>query len=124
MKPESVTRAALRYINRLDLPLPLKDFKDYLRTVPEVSPSLPQGLSGFFMQLHIPQEDLDALAVINETIVPPRKPDTVSVILDIDLFKEKNLGLDEAWSMFDRFHVRKNEIFEGCITDRARELFK
>src|SRR5207253_4384748 len=50
-QPQAVTRAAVRYINRLDLPLPIRDLKDYLRTVPEVSPDLPQGLSGYFMQL-------------------------------------------------------------------------
>lgn len=45
--PKSVNRVAVRYINRLDLPIPLSDFKDYLRTVPEVSPDLPQGLSDY-----------------------------------------------------------------------------
>src|SRR5438105_10501945 len=47
----TITRLGVRYINRLDLPLPLGDFKEYLRTVPEVSPDLPQGLRGYFMQL-------------------------------------------------------------------------
>jgi uncharacterized protein (TIGR04255 family) len=56
-QPEVVTRIGVRYINRLDLPLQNLDFKHYLRTVPEVSPDLPQGLSGYFMQLRIPLED-------------------------------------------------------------------
>lgn len=38
---KSVGRVGLRYINRLDLPLPVRDFKDYLRTVPEISPDMP-----------------------------------------------------------------------------------
>lgn len=45
--PQQIQRLALRYINQLDIPLPIKDFKDYFRTFPEVSPDLPQGLAGF-----------------------------------------------------------------------------
>jgi len=39
--PIRVVRLAVRYVNRIDMPLPLKDFKDYLRTVPEISQDLP-----------------------------------------------------------------------------------
>ena len=42
-KPTHVTRAAVRYINQINIPINrLIDLKDYLRTVPEVSPDLPQ----------------------------------------------------------------------------------
>ncbi|NJM68584.1 MAG: TIGR04255 family protein [Acaryochloris sp. RU_4_1] len=86
INPESISRVAVRYINRLDLPLPLNDFKDYLQTVPEVSPGLPQGLSNFFLQLEIPQEDLSGTLVLNETLIPSSSSDLISVVLDIDLF--------------------------------------
>jgi uncharacterized protein (TIGR04255 family) len=56
-RPKQIQRAALRYVNRLDLPLPIDDFKQYLRTVPEIAPDLPQGLSNFFLQAQIPQID-------------------------------------------------------------------
>lgn len=40
-RPKCVTRAALRYINQLNIPVNrLVELKDYLRTVPEVSPDL------------------------------------------------------------------------------------
>lgn len=122
--PDTITRVAVRYINRFDLPLPLNDFKDYLRTSPEVSPDLPQELSGYFMQLHIPQEDLDATLTLNEAIVPPSGPNVVSVLLDIDLFSTKNLPDTEEnlWALFEQLRHRKNQIFEACITDKTREL--
>ena len=53
-QPSKVVRAAVRYINRINIPLPVNDFGDYLRTVPQVSSDLPQGLSGYFMQLMLP----------------------------------------------------------------------
>jgi uncharacterized protein (TIGR04255 family) len=126
VKPIQVTRVAVRYINQIDIPLPMRDFKDFFRTIPEVSPDLPQGLSGFLMQLQIPQEDISALLVITQTmLVPPPSPVVASVILDIDLFKVQS-GFetdDEVWTLLESFRDRKNEIFEACITDKARQLF-
>lgn len=123
-RPSSVNRAAVRYINRLDLPGPLLDFKDYLRTVPEVSPDLPQGLSTFFMQLHIPQEDLNCMLIINEAFMPPTSPELVSVLLDIDLFREQvwQSGDKEVWNFLEQLRHRKNEVFNACITDKTKEL--
>lgn len=125
-EPISITRVAVRYINRLDLPLPMDDFKDYLRTVPEVSSDLPQALSGYLMQLAIPQEDIGAFVLLNEALLPPPNPDTVSVLLDIDLFRELETSVEdeELWDMLDQFRGRKNKVFEACITERTRNLFR
>jgi uncharacterized protein (TIGR04255 family) len=120
-----VTRVAVRYINRFELPIPLRDFKDYLRTVPEVSPDLPQGLSGYLMRLQIPQEDLDAMLVLSEALAPSSTPETTAaIVLDLDLFRmlEAPLADDEIWSLLEQFRSRKNEAFEACITDQTREL--
>ncbi len=126
VKPSKVIRLAVRYINRIDIPLPLKDFKDYLRTVPEVSADLPQGLSGYFMQLAIPLEDIKSLALINETIIEPVNQNVVSVALDIDIFRTADLPAHEdgIWAFFEELRFRKNQVFEACITDRARELLQ
>lgn len=120
--PEAIVRLALRYINRLDIPLPVSDIKDYLRTFPEVSPDLPQGLSGYFMQLQIPQEKLGTMLVINQAIVPPPTPDVVSIILDLELFMKEDIPHDEKlWHILEQMHEQKNIAFEACITERIRE---
>ncbi len=123
-KPTSITRVAVRYINRLDLPLPMADFKDYLRTVPEVAPDLPQALGGYLMQLAIPYEDPESLLLLNETLLPPPDTSTVSILLDIDLFRqlEESVEDDELWMLLEQFRRRKNEVFEACITERTKEL--
>ena len=48
-----------------------------------------------------------------------------SVILDLDVFKDgvEVVSDDELWALLETLRNRKNEFFEGCITDRARELF-
>ncbi|MDR4483723.1 MAG: TIGR04255 family protein [Nitrospirales bacterium] len=111
-----------RYINKLDLPLPLHDFKDYLRTVPEISPDMTQGLSGYFMQLQLPQVDLEAILVLNQTLIPPPEPSVVSVVLDFDLFCKDNVPSkdQDIWNRFEVLRTRKNKVFEACITDKTR----
>ncbi len=126
VRPTAVARLAVRYVNRLDLPGVRVEIKDYLRTAPEVAVELPLPLDGFFMQLQMPVLDIQARLLLNETIIEPSRPGILSVVLDIDLFRTENLPLDNdaIWQLFEQLHTRKNEIFEACITDRARELFE
>ena len=125
-KPQNVTRLALRYINKLDFPLPLNDFKDYLRTIPEISPQMSQGLSGYFMHLELPQPDLGATLLLNQTLIPPPSPNLVSVILDFDLFSQENVpnAEQDIWKRFEVLRTRKNEVFEACITNKTRRLIR
>jgi uncharacterized protein (TIGR04255 family) len=125
-QPQTITRAALRYVNRLDFPLPVDDLRTYLRTFPEVTPDLPQKLANFFMQLQIPHEDIKALLMLNMTRVPPAREEVVSVVLDLDLFRTDDLPQrdEELWAYFEILRTRKNEIFEACITNATRELFR
>lgn len=122
--PAFITRLAVRYINRLDIPLPVSDLNNYLRTFPEVSSDLPQGLSGYFMQLQIPQETLATMLVLNQALVPPPTPDFISILLDLDLFLEQDIPKEgiELWEILEQMHEQKNKAFEACITERTREL--
>ena len=125
-KPTKITRIAVRYINKIDLPLPVKDFKDYLRTYPEVSTDLPQELSSFFIQLQIPLSDIKSTLILTQTIVEPTKKDVVSIVLDIDIFRIDAVPQEDSnmWKTFEVFRQKKNMIFESCITDKTQELFK
>lgn len=62
--------------------------------------------------------------VISEASAQPKRPDTVPIILDIDLFVEQPEIADEEslWGFFQKLRERKNLYFEACITDRTREL--
>lgn len=124
-----VQRVAVRYINRLDLPI--KDgrlrFEDYLRTFPVVGAEAGQEMEGFLVRLMLPQRDIAAKLVLTEALVPQQHPGVVGVILDIDLFRDGvSLPGDskEVWDILEAFHDRKNLYFEASITDSARELFQ
>lgn len=123
--PGTVERVAVRYINRVDIPGPSVDLKDYFRTSPEIAPELPQQLEGYFMQLRLPFPEISGHCLVNQTIVPPPQEGVVSVVLDIDLFRDQDppTGEPGIWGFFETLHDAKNRVFEACITDAARSLF-
>lgn len=126
-KPVRAIRVASRSINRIDIPLQPVDLSEYLKTFPEVSRELPQLISGYVMQLLIPQKDFDGMLSLIQATVPAQRPETTSINLDIDIFKESSTDFDsdeKIWGFLDYLRDKKNEVFEGCITDRARDLFE
>jgi len=127
-KPIHVERAAIRYINQIHIPTEgLTDLKDYLRTVPEVSEDLPQkALHSFFTQLQIPQEDLECMLIISETLVPQPDPKLITVTLDLDLFRQQiwESGDEDIWNFLEKLRKRKNKVFEASITQKAKEMFE
>ena len=124
-QPIKVNRIALRYINRIEIPLPLDDFGDYILTNPQVAPSLPQGLSNYFMRVEIPNPEIDALAIILQTMQRPTKSQKLPLIFDIDVIKDQYTDdLTKIWDDFEILRIYKNEIFFESLTDKAKELFK
>lgn len=124
-RPRAIVRVAVRYINRIDLPLPAEDLKEFLLTVPEIAQGLPQHLAGFLMQVTLPMEDIQSTALISEVMIEPAMSGVASIVLDFDLFRTAELPNDgmAVWDVLDLLHARENELFEGCITDKTREMF-
>jgi uncharacterized protein (TIGR04255 family) len=123
-KPIDIHRVAVRYINQIDIPAVEVDFDEYFLTTVKIGPRLPQVLSQLVMQLQLPQPDLNAMTILTQTMVPPAQPNTASVILDIDVFVDDvQMSDEDAWNLLEALRVRKNDFFEGSITDKTRELF-
>ncbi len=126
-KPINIVRLALRYINKIEIPLPFSDFKEYILTNPEVAPGIPQGLDRFFMQLVIPNAEFQAGAVVTETIEKiDDKSRVLPLIFDIDV--SRNIILEptskDIWNIMEDLRKFKNQIFMKSLTDKAKELFK
>ncbi len=124
-RPQKLSRMGIRYVNRINIPLPIRDFRDYFRTYPELSSDIDPYLSGFFMQLQCPKIALQAVAIVTQGMIPSMSPNMVSILLDIDLSRTVYLPTeeDELWNLFEKFRDCKNEIFEASITNRTRSLF-
>ena len=123
-KPQTVVRCALRFVNRIEIPKPSIELHDYFCLYPEIPKGIPQDVSGMFMQLQMPQKDLEGIAIINQAVVEPVSLGTVSVLLDFDLFRAREYAPEDEtiWHYLDKLRDRKNELFEACITDETRRL--
>lgn len=125
LHPVEILRVATRFVNRIELPAPVADIRDYFATGPMIGAGMPDLLAGFYMQLQLPQLDLGCMAILNEALLPPTGPDSAVFLLDIDVFEEGHFpDMNYPWQRLEEFRLRKNQIFESCITDSTRELFK
>jgi uncharacterized protein (TIGR04255 family) len=127
LSPE-ITRVALRYINKFDIPLfpePLRDFNEYLTAAPIVPEGLPQGVSSFLTRVVINEPTIDAAAIITQAFEQLVDPRYLPIILDIDVFKQwDHISEEEAWQTLEALRYFKNKIFFKSITEKAKELFK
>jgi uncharacterized protein (TIGR04255 family) len=133
----SVTRIAVRYINRIDIPLRESDstasLEDYIRVYPELPSDFPPNggpMNMYFLQVQVPQRDIGSLLVINSTPQPTANERVISITLDFDLFRQRledpwEADNDESiWGFLESLHERKNEVFEASITDLTRRLIR
>lgn len=125
-KPTSVSRIALRYINKIMLPLPFRDFREYVLTSPEVAPELPQALDHFLLRIVFTDPGTSATAVITQTIEQPIENRTLPLVFDIDVWSQ--VGHDEVddkmWERFEGLRNLKNDIFLKSLTPKAKGLFQ
>lgn len=124
--PDVVTRSALRYINRLDFKGSSVEPEDYLNLYPKVPKGIPPDITGMFMQLRMPQEDIDAMAIINCSLVDTDDVEVISVVLDFDVFQhaERPPSDPRIWATLDALDDRKNLLFNECLTERSKELYR
>lgn len=126
-QPEFVSRVAVRYINNLQIPMPISDFSDYLTAPPIVPKSLPQTLSSFLTRNVILMPTQNTQVIITqalENIISDSKP--APVILDIDAFKLTPEGINDviAWEVLEQLRLVKNNVFFDSITENLRGLYE
>ncbi len=127
LQPERVTRAAVRYINQIDLRFPSPELKDFFTTYPEVGPQVTTDLAGFLSRLAFAVPAARAHVIVTQATQPiqdgvPR----ASILLDIDVFRQDVLPTagSALWPVLDTLRAVKNDVFFGSLTPKALELFQ
>lgn len=124
IEPHSVDRIALRYINKIDLPLTDDlNFHEYFQNIPQLPEPLNKGYLGLLLRFKAPCSVGDFIANVTSKF---EKPDDnfLPFILDIDVFALRDFSIDENLKEeFSLIRENKNNIFESLITDKTRNLF-
>jgi uncharacterized protein (TIGR04255 family) len=123
--PDAITRLAVRYINRIVLPLGGVTFETYLRTAPVIPPELPQYVSSFLTRVTIHDPTANIAAHVAQALETSAPGHQLSVILDIDAYKQREFSRDDPTieQTFDQLRRFKNVIFFKSLTDDALRLF-
>jgi len=124
--PTAIQRIGLRYINRIELPGPRVELEEYLNIYPYLGRELPQDYGEVMVRIQTAFNALrDGLQIV---LASPEAGNTdVNVfVLDMDYFLAKPgvITAQEAFSWVNEAHDRLEQLFEGCISDKLRQLFQ
>lgn len=117
-------RIGLRYINRVEIPAPSVDLDDYFEFRPFLGAALPQNMAGFIVGCTLPFAGGRDSCNLQLTAAAPETSGSMAFILDLDYFvaKAQAVAVERALGWVDAAHEEVVELFEGCISDRLREL--
>ncbi|WP_460151874.1 TIGR04255 family protein [Pseudomonas sp. S2_B07] len=127
VRPEHVVRLAVRYINTLQIPLPVATFKDYLTCPPQIPSELPQGLASFLSRVGIAVPEYGDVGVVTQVLegMTP-EGNALSILLDIDvshLCKLDGPETDKIREVLDRLRTFKNDAFFGFLEEKTLEQY-
>lgn len=126
-QPEAVTRLAVRYINHIDIPIPIDDLADYLTAPPKIPNNIHGVISGFLSKVIVYDPVTDTATNIVHALEKSNKPDKhITIVLDIDSYKMGDFNIDdgEIRNIFEKLHNIKNNIFFNSITNKTVRLFE
>jgi uncharacterized protein (TIGR04255 family) len=122
------TGFSVRYINQIVIPSSSPvELSDYLTVPPTVPQDFPyQGFVDYLSSVKVVIDDLNAVAVITQAPAQEPLPDSVNILLDIEVVRRVKAPLDSEamWTTLDRFRDIKNTIFQKSLRDKAKELFR
>lgn len=121
-----VERLGMRYINRIDIPLedPVTYYENYVNIYPAV-PDVLNPCVNHSVNVRVASHDIDGQVNVGSAVVESPVPEHMAIVLDIDVSKvfSEPASDDELLEFLDGARIKKNEVFEACISDKARKLF-
>ncbi|MCR4433926.1 MAG: TIGR04255 family protein [Caldiserica bacterium] len=123
--PKAFKRIGLRYINIIEFDNKRIKLEDYFRYYPYVPNDLPPVQDSFIVRTEFPYEEGKERVILSLATVIPSKPNVLSILLDIDyvMATPELVPLDKVSEWLEKAHERVENVFEACITDKAREIF-
>lgn len=120
---ETFQRIGLRYINRIELPGQLIDLEAYFDFRPFLGQALQQNPVGAFMiGCVFPFSDGKNACKVELT----NASNSSAFTLDLDYFlaQPQTISVNQTLGWVENAHQHIEEIFEGCITQKLRDVFE
>ncbi len=117
--PQAVTRLAVRYINRINLPAKQVQLHEWFNLHPRTPVEL-GPMEEFLQRIVWRHPDNAAYRAIATQATQPADTDGPSILLDIDVFciieDPEALTEENIWNILDDLRDFKNDVFFGTIT--------
>jgi len=125
---KNIVRIGVRFINRIDIPKKgnsLVNEYEYLNIYPKQPEEIGPFIS-YAVQTQMFLPELDAFLKLNSAVVPSPLIDNISIVFDQDISRESELpqNTEDILAHLNEVRGEKNRVFELCMTDKARELFR
>lgn len=123
-QPAGVNRIALRYINKLELPIQAgDDFTKFLTSPPDMPPGCPESVSEFLIRVVAHEPDSPGLVVITQRLT--HEEGKAIIYLDIDASEQGDFGNEPKTHgvVLGRLRELKNRVFFSLITDETAKLY-
>ncbi len=123
-KPKGFKRIGLRYINKVKIDSESVELNEYFNFYPHVPVELPQFHNSFISRVEIPYDGNDRMLITIANASP--EGDNVSIVLDLDYITTdiESISLENTKKWIEEAHIFIEKAFEGCITDKSREIFE
>ncbi len=124
VNPKGFKRIELRYINVFEFDKSEIELTDYFRYYPFIPDSLLQKHSSFLCRVEFPFEEGNETLMIAIGTIIPGKPNLLSILLDIDyaMVTPEYVSPQDVSNWLEKAHQKIEGVFEGCITDKTREI--
>lgn len=126
----SLSRIGVKMLNDIGIPfgdsaaIDLESFVTILTRIPDNFPAKPVGFVSQIHSVHEREKAQSMIAVSSQRV----EADSVHIMLNIDTFRAYQGGYEGTFAELDpvltTLRNLKNNLFESCITDSTRELFK
>ncbi len=122
-----IDRIGLMYVDKIAIPGQEIDLKDYFNFRPEPGTWAPGSvMRNFSMECTFTyNDDRDTCKVKLKDAMPEDQSDSAFILTtDYSLAMPRSVDPDEVFQWIDMAHNTVKEMFEGCITEKAREMFR
>lgn len=124
---QGLERIGLRYINRIELPAQDVALNEYFEFYPFVGTRLPRHTTSFLVGVEFSYaDDRDRCRVQLAPVLVSGTEGKAAFILDLDYFlaRRRGVAVADVLNWIEEAHSQVEEVFEGCITDKLRNIFE
>ncbi len=125
--PLELSRIAVRYINRMLLPLPFSNPEKYLKAPPVTAEGWPTEMNSFLSRVVMTESESDVSVTVIQAFEPQVPGQSgVALIFDIDAYADVSLPPDDVTirQRFGKLREMKNRVFFNGLTTKTIDLFR